>query len=195
MLEEICERLEGVKMTIISGVSLVISFVLSMKEIFLPIDPAWIAVLISGLPLIHEAIERLIEREGINKISSPLLISTALIAAILIGDIFAAGEVAFIMALGELLEDMTTDKAKAGLEKLISLEPQQARRIINAELRMQNVEFKEEMIELDQIKLNDVIRILPGETIPIDGVIISGNTSVDQSTLTGESLPIDKNVG
>ena len=186
MLEEICERLESVQMTALSGVMILLSFILSTMEIATPIDPAWISVIISGLPIIHEAVERLIERKGIAKISSPLLISTALIAALLIGDVFAAGEVAFIMALGEMLEDMTTDKAKVGLEKLINLTPQQGRRIING---------KEELIPLEAIRINDVLRVLPGETIPIDGVIISGTSSVDQSIMTGESLPIDKGVG
>lgn len=181
MLERICETFESLPFIIISGLSLIASFFFEFK-----IDPAWIAVIISGLPIIHEAVEQLIEGEGIKKISSPLLISTALIAALLIGDIFAAGEVAFIMALGEMLEDMTTDKAKAGIEKLISLTPQQARRIVNE---------SESMIALEEIQIDDVIRILPGETIPVDGEIIRGTSSVDQSILTGESLPVDKNVG
>ena len=186
MLEEVCEKFESVPMTIFSGVMILLSFILSTMNIILPIDPAWVSVIISGLPIIHEAVEHLIEREGLEKISSPLLISTALIAALLIGDVFAAGEVAFIMALGEMLEDMTTGKARVGLEKLINLTPQQGRRI---------VEGKEELIPLDEIKVNDVLRVLPGETIPIDGVIISGTSSVDQSIMTGESLPIDKGVG
>lgn len=186
MLEEICERLESTQMTAFSGLMILLSFTLSTLELEVPIDPAWISVLISGLPILHEAVERLIERRGIAKISSPLLISTALIAALLIGDVFAAGEVAFIMALGEVLEDMTTDRAKVGLDKLIKLAPQQGRRVTNG---------TEEMIPLSEVKVNDVLRVLPGESIPIDGVIISGNSSVDQSVMTGESLPIDKSVG
>ena len=187
MLEEICETCESVKMTALSGVMILLSFILSNMDIALPIDPAWLAVIISGTPLVVEAVERLIEREGISKISSPLLISIAMIAAILIGDIFAAAEVAFIMALGEMLEDMTTDRAKAGIEKLVKLTPQQGRRI--------NAESQEEMVEVDEIKIDDVLRVLPGETIPVDGVIISGTSLVDQSIMTGESLPIDKSIG
>ena len=186
MFEEICERLESPKMTALSGVMILLSFTLSTLELEVPIDPAWLSVLISGLPILHEAVERLLERDGIAKISSPLLISTALIAALLIGDVFAAGEVAFIMALGEVLEDMTTDRAKVGLENLIKLAPQQGRRVSGG---------VEEMIPLAEVKIDDMLRVLPGETIPIDGVIISGATSVDQSVMTGESLPIDKGVG
>ena len=186
MLEKICEKLESPKMTALSGVMILLSFTLSTMEIAPPLDPAWLSVLISGLPILHEALERLNERSGIAKISSTLLISTALIAALLIGDVFAAGEVAFIMALGEVLEDMTTDRAKVGLENLIKLAPQQGRKVSGS---------AEEMIEIAAIKVNDVLRVLPGETIPIDGVIISGTSSVDQSVMTGESLPIDKGVG
>ena len=104
-------------------------------------------------------------------------------AAIAIGDLFAAGEVAFIMAIGALLEDATTNRAKKGLKKLISLAPTQGRRIRDG---------KEEMIPAEKIVKGDMLRILPGETIPVDGIIISGETSVDQSIMTGESLPVDK---
>ena len=109
-----------------------------------------------------------------------------MIAAIIIGDLFAAGEVAFIMAIGEILEDMTTDRARRGLKKLINIAPTQGRRIIDG---------NEEMIHAEEIKCDDILRILPGEIVPVDGVIISGETSVDQSVMTGESLPVDKNVG
>ena len=186
MLEELCETFEGTKMTALSGLMILLSFILSTNEISMLIDPAWLAVIISGTPIVVSAIKKLINKPGISKISSSLLISTALIAALLIGDTFAAGEVAFIMALGEILEDKTTDRAKAGLEKLIKLTPQQGRRINNG---------SEEMIDVDAIKVNDVLRVFPGETIPADGLIVSGNSSVDQSILTGESLPVEKNVG
>lgn len=109
-----------------------------------------------------------------------------MIAAIAIGDIFAAGEVAFIMAIGAILEEKTAERSKKGLKKLISLAPQQGRRINNG---------NEEMINAEEIKVGDILRVLPGETIPVDGKIISGNTSIDQAIMTGESLPVDKEVG
>lgn len=153
---------------------------------FLPFDPAWVTIIISGIPLLYLAIWRVIYNPGISKISSALLICIAMFAAIGIGDLFAAGEVAFIMAIGAILEDMTTERAKKGLKKLISLAPTQGRRVANG---------KEEMISADAIRLDDILRVLPGETIPVDGVIVSGETSVDQSIMTGESLPVDKTVG
>ena len=109
-----------------------------------------------------------------------------MIAAVCIGDLFAAGEVAFIMEIGAILEDMTTERAKKGLKNLISLTPAQGRLLRDG---------NEVMISAEEIKAGDILRVLPGETIPVDGEIISGETSVDQSIMTGESLPVDKTVG
>lgn len=160
--------------------------VLSLTGTTVPVDPAWIAVIICGIPLLYLSIWRIIYNPGISKISSALLISIAMIASIAIGDLFAAGEVAFIMAIGAILEEKTTERAKKGLKQLISLAPQKGRRISDG---------KEEMIAAEDIALNDVFRVLPGETIPVDGEIITGTTSIDQSIMTGESLPVDKTVG
>lgn len=186
MLKRINDFLAGLPMTIIGGVLLVFSFVLPRVDVSLPIDPAWGTVVISGIPLLYLAVWRIIYNPGISKISSALLITIAMFAAIAIGDLFAAGEVAFIMAIGALLEDATTNRAKKGLKKLISLAPTQGRRIRNG---------KEEMIPAEKIVKGDMLRILPGETVSVDGVIVSGETSVDQSIMTGESLPVDKVVG
>ena len=186
MIKKINDFLAGLPMTIVGGVFLVLSFVLPRIGIELPVDPAWVTVFISGIPLLYLAIWRIIHNPGISKISSALLICIAMFAAIAIGDLFAAGEVAFIMAIGALLEDATTDRAKKGLKQLISLAPTTGRRII---------EEREEIIPAEQIELNDILRILPGETIPVDGEIIVGETSVDQSIMTGESLPVDKTIG
>jgi heavy metal translocating P-type ATPase len=119
-------------------------------------------------------------------ISSALLIAIAMVASLLIGEIFAAGEVAWIMALGALLEDWTVERAKKGLRNLINLTPQTGRRISGG---------AEEVIPVDEIQIGDILRILPGESVPVDGEIVSGTSSLDQSIMTGESLPIDKGVG
>ena len=186
MLKRINDVLAGLPMTIIGGVLLVFSFALPRTGVNLPVDPAWGTVVISGIPLLYLAVWRIIYNPGISKISSALLITIAMFAAIAIGDLFAAGEVAFIMAIGALLEDATTNRAKKGLKKLISLAPTQGRRIRDG---------KEEMIPAEKIVKGDMLRILPGETVPVDGVIVSGETSVDQSIMTGESLPVDKAAG
>ena len=185
-MKKLISFLSSIPMTIVSGVFLVLSFVLLKLDVILPVDPAWVSVVISGIPLLYLAVWRIIHNPGISKISSALLITIAMIAAIIIGDLFASGEVAFIMALGAILEDFTTNRAKKGLKKLIKLAPTQGRKI---------TDDSEVLIPASEIKVNDIIRILPGEKIPVDGVIISGDTSVDQSIMTGESLPVDKSVG
>lgn len=186
MLQKLNQFLSGLPMTIVGGVFLLFIFILPRVGVDLPVDPAWITVVISGVPLLYLAVWRIIYNPGISKISSALLITIAMFAAIAIGDLFAAGEVAFIMAIGSLLEDATTNRAKKGLKKLISLAPTQGRRIRNG---------KEELIPAGKIVKGDMLRILPGETVPVDGVIVSGETSVDQSIMTGESLPVDKAAG
>ena len=187
MTKKAADFLMGIPMTIVGGLFILASLGLMLTDITVGFDPTWITVAICGLPLLYLAISRIINNKGISKISSALLISIAMIAAIFIGDLFAAGEVAFIMAIGGILEDKTAERAQKGLKKLISLAPQQGRRIIT--------DGKEETVKAEEIRRNDRIRILPGETIPVDGEIISGNTSVDQSVITGESLPVDKAVG
>ena len=195
MLKKLECFLAGLPMTIAAGVFLLLDLVPHLIEefggtpvqlSFLPFDPAWITIVISGIPLLYLAIWRIIHNPGISKISSALLICIAMFAAIAIGGLFAAGEVVFIMAIGALLEEATTNRAKKGLKKLISLAPTKGRRLKDG---------KEEMIPAEEIQQGDILRILPGETIPVDGTIISGETSVDQSIMTGESLPVDKGVG
>ncbi|WP_409197673.1 heavy metal translocating P-type ATPase [Methanobrevibacter acididurans] len=187
-LKKLNELLAGLKMTIISGIFLAISLVFMVFHIQSPIDPAWGAVIISGFPLIYLALIRVIKEKFV---SSALLITVAMIASIGIGQIFAAGEVAFIMSLGALLEDYTVDRAQNGLKNLINLTPQKGRKIIQTN----NGNFKEEIVNVNEINLKDTLRVLPGEVIPVDGVITKGNTSLDQSIMTGESLPIDKKPG
>lgn len=185
MLKKINDILAGMPMTLIGGVFLIFSFALPRIGVRLSVDPAWITVIISGIPLLYLAVWRIIYNPGISKISSALLIIIAMFAAIAISDLFAAGEVVFIMAIGALLEDMTTNRAKKGLKNLISLAPVQGRKIEDG---------KERMIPVEKISRGNILRVLPGETIPVDGIIVEGETSLDQSIMTGESLPVDKKI-
>ena len=185
MLKKINDILAGMPMTLVGGVFLILSFVMPKLGVRPLVDPAWVTVVISGIPLLYLALWRVVYNPGISKISSALLIVIAMFGAIGIGDLFAAGEVVFIMAFGALLEEMTTNRAKKGLKNLISLAPVQGRKLENG---------KELMIPAEKISRDDILRVLPGETIPVDGIIIEGETSVDQSIMTGESLPVDKGV-
>ncbi len=183
MLKKTIHYMTSIPMTVISGIFLISSLVFSKLNYQMPVNPAWVTVIISGVPILYSAIYKIIYNKGIGKISSALLISIAMIAAIAIGDLFAAGEVAFIMALGEILEDMTTNRAKRGLKNLISLCPDMGRIIKDG---------KETLVNAKLIKKGDILRILPGEKIPVDGTVINGESSVDQSVITGESIPVDK---
>ncbi|MCL2336244.1 MAG: cation-translocating P-type ATPase [Firmicutes bacterium] len=182
-LRQTLHLLSGLPMTIAGGLFLACSLLLTLTKTGTPVDPGWVTVLISGLPIAYAASKELF---GERQITSELLITIAMIASITIDQLFAAGEIAFIMAIGAILEEKTIARAQKGLKNLLSLAPVQGRRINGA---------AEEMIPAEQIKAGDVLRVLPGESIPVDGAIVGGDTSVDQSIMTGESLPVDKTVG
>ena len=165
---------------IVSGIALIISI---FDFFSLPFDTAWVAIVLCGIPIVTEAVIGLVTAFDIK---ADVLVSLALIASLCIGEIFAAGEVAFIMQLGALLEDMTVAKARAGIEKLVRFTPQNARVVIKNQ---------EKIIPAEQVNIGDIIRVFPGETVPVDGVILSGQTSINQAVMTGESLPVDKTAG
>ena len=164
----------------ISFISIVISFFDAGN---LPIDAAWAAILLCGIPIIKGAVVGLVTEFDIK---ADVLVSIALIAAVIIGEIFAAGEVAFIMAIGAYLEERTVAKARAGIEKLVHLTSTTARVVRNGE---------EIIVPAEQVEVGDIVRVLAGETIAVDGIIISGQTSVNQAIMTGEPLPVDKSAG
>ena len=171
---------KDVTFLVISGIAVICSL---LKWEPFPFDMAWIAIILCGIPIILEAVIGLVTAFDIK---ADVLVSLALIASICIGEIFAAGEAAFIMQLGGLLEELTVAKARAGIEKLVHLTPQTARVLRSG---------KEEIIPAEQVQIGDRIRVLPGESVPVDGVILSGQTSIDQAVMTGESLPVDKTAG
>lgn len=182
-LEQLLE-LGGIKKDILflalSGAAVLCSL---LKIAPFSFDLAWVAVVLCGIPIILEAIIGLVTAFDIK---ADVLVSLALIASLCIGETFAAGEVAFIMQLGALLEELTVAKARAGIEKLVHLTPQTARILKNG---------REEVVPAEQVQIGDRIRVLPGEGVPVDGIILSGQTSINQAVMTGESLPVDKTVG
>jgi len=167
-------------LTILSGIFLLISFFGWVK---LPFDIAWFAIVISGVPIVYSAIKGLVTKFDIT---TDVLVAIALIAAVVIKEYFAAGEVAFIMQLGKVLEDITAGRTRRNLQSLINMAPQMA------SIRTENGEKE---IPASEVKIGDVILIRPGGSVPVDGKIVRGNTSIDQSVMTGESVPIDKKEG
>ncbi len=179
-------KLNSIQILFISGGFLIASFV---QEYILPImeidfefliNPAWISLFLSGIPIAYSAI-----------VNTAKLITIAMIAAVYFGDVFAAGVVVFIMSIGEWLEERTVEKAKKGIESLLNLVPTTGRRIVK-NVKAERMEEAEEIVPSEEIKIGDIIRVLPGESFAADGVVVTGNTSVDQSIMTGESLPVDK---
>ena len=165
---------------VISGIGLIFSF---MDIKIFNLNLAWIAIVFCGIPIIKDAIEGLVTEFDIK---ADVLVSMALIASVIIGEIFAAGEVAFIMQIGAFLEEFTVRKSRKGIENLISLTPTLARITLNNE---------EKTINAKDVKVGDILRVNPGEIIPVDGIIIKGKTSIDNSVMSGESIPVDLSEG
>ncbi|MCD8024923.1 MAG: cation-translocating P-type ATPase [Candidatus Gastranaerophilales bacterium] len=183
MVEKLCVFLSGLKMTLLSMVFLIASALFMVLKIKPPVDFAAFTIIISGIPIYYWGLKTLFFKK---KMTASLLISIAMTAAILTDEIFAAAEVAFIMALGGILEDLTIDKAKQGITKLLNLMPKTARKITGE---------NEEIIPAENVQTGDIIRVLSGEDIPSDGIIVQGETSVNQSVMTGEAFPCDKTEG
>lgn len=180
-LLEIGGTKKDISFLVLSGIALILSLMDVLD--FLPFNIAWVSIVLCGVPIILEAVIGLVTAFDIK---ADVLVSLALIASVCIGEDFAAGEVAFIMQIGALLEDLTVAKARAGIEKLVKLTPQTARVISDgAEL----------VIPASEVKIGDILRVLPGEGIAVDGVITSGQTSIDQAVMTGEPIPVDKTIG
>ena len=176
------ETTKTITFIVISSICLLLSLVNSINN-YLHFNLSWVAILLCGLPIIKEACISLYKEFDIK---ADVLVSLALIASVIIGETFAAGEIAVIMTIGALLEDLTVQKAQSSIESLIKLTPQKARVIRNKQ---------EVMIDADDIQIGDIIRVIAGEIIPADGIIIKGEASIDESIMNGESLPVDKTVG
>lgn len=168
---------------IISGVALATSLTFSWSgnaDKIALFDPAWIAILLCGVPIVLGAIVGVVKD---HDITADVLVALALIGSLILKEFFAAGEVAFIMQIGSILEDFTSDRAKKGISKLIKLSPKKANLFVDGQIKI---------IEADQVKLGDILQVRAGESIPVDGKIIEGSTSIDQSAMTGESIPVEK---
>ena len=175
------EELIEITLMFISAITLIIRFI---KPNLLFFDLSGIAIILCGLPIIKEAIEALIHEKDIK---ADLLVSIAIISSTIIGELFAAGVIALIMTIGGFFEEYTVSKTQNEIKNLINITPTTATLI-----KDNNTEKK---INAKDIKTNDIIKVLPGEIIPGDGIIIDGNSSINPAALTGESLPVDKSTG
>ena len=186
MINKISKLFSGLHFTIISIVFFILNVVLNLLKIETAFKPVWISIVISAFPFLVGAIKNIVK----FKIKNSLLITIAVIASVFVGEYFAAAEIAILMAIGELLEDYTVDRAKKGLNDLISSAPKKAKKLIKT-----NDSYTVKEVPIEEIENGDIIRVMPGAIISVDGIIKEGFSSIDQSILTGESLPVDKTVG
>ncbi len=143
---------------------------------------AFLGAIILGYPIVLTAIRDLYR--GVLSINE--LVAIAVLAAVASTDYKTAGVVAFFMLMGEIIETRTAEGARASIESLIKLTPTKARRLTSQ---------GEEEVPASDLAVGDVVRIRPGDNVPADGVILTGQGSFNQSTITGESLPADKKPG
>ena len=141
------------------------------------------AVAVNGFPIVIEAAKGLWER----RVNVDELVSLAIVASLARGEVLTAATVSFIMTLGALVEEAVSDGARRSIEALAELAPQEAVRL--------GGDGAEETVPLAEIRVGDRVLVRPGERIPVDAVIESGVTAVDESAITGESLPRERHPG
>ena len=142
---------------------------------------AFLGALVLSLPIFWEAIHDLIK----GKVHMNELVALALLAAFASREYRTAGAVAFFMLITITIEKRTAIGAEAAIEAVVRLTPRQARRL------KKNGE-EEEVDAINDLKVGDVCRVRPGENFPADGIIVKGTSTVNQASITGESLPADK---
>jgi len=183
--EEERHLVQGLLITLTGGILIFNAFI--AKHLF-PNSPAISEIsalagaLLLGLPMIIKSFKGFFT--GGLRLTE--LASIAVLACIALGDYLTAGVVAFILVLGELLEHRTALGAQESIESLLKLTPPVAHIVREGE---------EKDVLVKELKSKDIIRIKPGENIPADAVIMQGDTSVNEASITGESFPVDKKKG
>ena len=138
--------------------------------------------LLLGIPVIAHGLRHLLEGE----MNMDELVAIAVIAALTATDYRTAGAVAFFLLLANLVETRTALGARASIESLIRITPTKAHRLTGD---------REELVDPNTLSPGQIVRVRPGDNIPVDGVIVAGQSSVNQANITGESLPVDKAMG
>jgi len=179
-------QLDHHKTELIRIAAVVIALLLSWLEVWKFIIGfdfiALAATIIGGYPMFEEAWEAIKER----RMTMELSMAIAVVATLFIGQFFTGLVITFFVLFAELLEHLTVESGRNVIGKLLESLPRQAI------VRSNN---QEKTVEISELKLDDVVIIRPGTKIPIDGIVVKGNSPVDQSSITGESLPIEKLTG
>lgn len=159
------------------GLLAAFSYILDDRQGYPAMTLALVSVAINGFPIIWGAIKGLIHRQ----INVDELVSLAIAASLMQGEFLTAAVVSFVMTLGGLIEQATTESARRAIKSLVRITPQ------NATLLAGNDDQK--VVPVERVAMGDRILIKPGEQIPVDAVIISGVSAVDESSMTGEHMP------
>ena len=168
-----------------TGVLILAAWLVSLAGVdvpYLATGLALAAVAIGGLGIVWGALQGLWQRQ----VNVDELVSIAVIASVLAGEYLPAGLVVFMMIFGQLLEEATSQRATAALEHLAALQPERAHRMEGDAIQEVNV---------DDLQAGDTVLAKPGERLPVDGVIVAGTAAVDETLVTGESLPVHKEPG
>ncbi len=166
------------------GILVVNSFILGLwlpQQRFASELNAFLGAFIMACPIIYTAIKDIFS----GKVYMNELVALAILAALANGDFQIAGVIAFFLLLTIIIENRTASGAQRSIEELIKLTPNDARRLVGG---------REEEVDVSALAIGDIIRVRPGENFPVDGVIESGFSTVNQASITGESVPVDKDV-
>jgi Cd2+/Zn2+-exporting ATPase len=174
----------GTIITMVNVLLLVLGFVASLSAQKQAASWLYLAsALVGGVPIFKLAAGNIIRDFNLT---AGVMVSIAMIAALIVGEYSAAAIVAFMMLVGEMLEDFTIARADNALKELESLVPE------TVTLRRDGEDVQ---VSINTIRKNDVVLVRPGGRVPVDGIVVSGDGSVNQSAITGESIPVDKEAG
>lgn len=174
------KRLRKKQVVILTGFLLVAGLILGWMDVGVARDIfLLLATLVAGIPIMTKAIQSL----RLKIISIELLVTIAVIGAVIIGEYIESAAVTFLFLLGVYLESRTLEKTRSSLKTLLDLAPLQARILQNGE---------KVMVAAEDVEKENIVFVHPGEKIPVDGKVLSGNASVNEATITGEAVPVSK---
>jgi len=174
----------GIITAAVNTIFLVVGFILEFSGNHLLADYSFlISAVVGGFPVFKLAVTNILRNFDLT---AGVMVSVAMIAALIVGEYGAMALVAFMMVIGEALEDFTRERADHALKELNELVPA----MVTLRMNDQDVE-----VPIGQVRKGDIVLVKPGGRIPIDGVIVDGDAAIDQSSITGESMPIDRIMG
>jgi len=159
--------------------SVLFDYILKVR---LPAPFAVIPLIVAGGYVCYTTWDAMI---SLHKVTAGMLVVLALIGTTWVGEYLSGAIVSFMMIFGEALEALATEKTKNAVRDLIKLVPMTCRKLINSS-------FQE--VPINTVRPGDIIQVIPGERIPVDGIILKGQASINEASITGESLSVDKSL-